>query len=435
MRVRLTQIDGKLPNLALMKIAHYHRERGDCITLTKDVRRGLSEPEYERVYGSAIFAYSAARVAEFQSHFPEAIVGGTWNTADNTTVEQVLKIEDGEHYDYNIYDGFEASIGFTQRGCRLKCGFCVVPKKEGKPRSVNTIAAIWRGDPWPKHLHLLDNDFFGQPREQWKARIDEIRTGGFKVCLNQGINIRMIDVDAAKALGSITLRDDQFKTRRLYTAWDNLGDEERFFAGVNLLEENGIPPTCLMVYMLVGYDQRETWERLFHRFNRMVERSIRPYPMVYGERQRTLPLGTYKGRIEHRTLTDFQRWVIKRLYRIVPFEQYDPYTRTRSNGCQPRAVLDKRAIGIANGKAGPGRGRKTGSNATRFGRDRSYILARLDRDRPDLADLVRVRKLTANSAAIAAGFRHKPTPFETVKRLWPKLTEDEQTEIKGGIDD
>jgi hypothetical protein len=37
----------------------------------------------------------------------------------------------------------------------------VVPRKEGKPRSVNTIADIWRGKPWPKHLHLLDNDFFG----------------------------------------------------------------------------------------------------------------------------------------------------------------------------------------------------------------------------------------------------------------------------------
>ena len=41
--------------------------------------------------------------------------------------------------------------------------------------------------------YLLDNDFFGQPREQWEARIAEIREGGFKVCLNQGINIRMID--------------------------------------------------------------------------------------------------------------------------------------------------------------------------------------------------------------------------------------------------
>src|SRR5262245_49333198 len=90
MRVRLTQLDGKLPNIALMKIAHHHRGRGDQIVLTKDVRHGLSEGKYNRVYGSAIFTYSAPRVAEFRSHFPQAIVGGTWNTSDNTTVEQVL---------------------------------------------------------------------------------------------------------------------------------------------------------------------------------------------------------------------------------------------------------------------------------------------------------------------------------------------------------
>lgn len=64
-------------------------------------------------------------------------------------------------------------------------------------RSVNTIADIWRGEPYPRHLHLLDNDFFGQTRDQWEARVGEIRDGGFKVCLNQGINIRMIDADAA----------------------------------------------------------------------------------------------------------------------------------------------------------------------------------------------------------------------------------------------
>src|SRR5262249_54420657 len=161
--VRLTQLDGKLPNLALMRIAHYHRTRGDEIILSKDVRHTLSEGEYDRVYASAIFAKSAPRVAELRSHFPKAIIGGTWNTDDNTTVEQVLGL-DGEHerLDYSIYDGFDASIGFTQRGCRLRCGFCVVPKKEGKPRSVNSVHQIWRGDPWPRHLHLLDNDFFGQ---------------------------------------------------------------------------------------------------------------------------------------------------------------------------------------------------------------------------------------------------------------------------------
>ena len=254
--VRLTQIDGKLPNLALMKLAHHHRQRGDEIVFTKHVQRGNREPAYSHVYGSAIFAFSADRVAAFRQSFPEATVGGTWNTSDNTTVEQVLGTEENENYDYGLYPDFTGSIGFTQRGCRLKCPFCVVSKKEGKARSVNSIASIWRGEPYPRHLHLLDNDFFGQPRSQWEARIDEIKAGDFQVCLNQGVNIRMIDADAAKALASITLRDDQFKKRRLYTAWDNIGDERRFFDGVDLLEDAGIPPTCLLVYMLIGFDKK-----------------------------------------------------------------------------------------------------------------------------------------------------------------------------------
>jgi hypothetical protein len=313
-----------------MKIAQVHRDRGDDIVFTKRVQRDMLESDYSAVYGSAIFNYSAGRVSEFKKHFPDAIVGGTWNVLDNTTVESILGIGPEERFDYSIYPDFDGSIGFTQRGCRLKCGFCVVPKKEGAPRSVSTIAQIWRGSPYPKHLHLLDNDFFGQPREQWEARIDEIRTGGFKVCLNQGINIRMIDATAAAALSSITLRDDQFKTRRLYTAWDNVGDESRFFAGVDILEEAGIPPTSLLVYMLVGYDKRETWERVMYRFQKMTARGIRPYPMIYGDRTRTLPLGGHNGRLDRRTLSEFQRWAIRRAYTFIPFEHYDVNARGKS---------------------------------------------------------------------------------------------------------
>ena len=75
--VRLTQIDGKLPNLALMKIARVHRERGDEIHFTKHVERDMFEPSYERVYGSAIFSFSAARVVRFREQFPNAIVDRT----------------------------------------------------------------------------------------------------------------------------------------------------------------------------------------------------------------------------------------------------------------------------------------------------------------------------------------------------------------------
>src|SRR5207244_11122047 len=89
--VRLTQLDGKLPNLALMKIARFHRDRGDEIVFSKHVERGMFEPDYSAVYGSAIFADSADRVATFKASFPDAIVGGAWNTADNNQVEARLR--------------------------------------------------------------------------------------------------------------------------------------------------------------------------------------------------------------------------------------------------------------------------------------------------------------------------------------------------------
>jgi hypothetical protein len=329
MLVRVTHIDGKLPNLALMRVARHHRDRGDTVVFSRRVERDMLEPDYDAVYGSAIFSYSAGRVAIMRENFPKALIGGTWNTADNTTVESVLGLDGPELFDYSIYPTFTASIGFTQRGCRLKCGFCVVPKKEGRPRSVNTIADIWRGGDKPRHLHLLDNDFFGQPRDQWEARMSEIIAGGFRVCLNQGINIRMVDADSAKALSSIKYYDDAFSTRRLYTAWDNIGDEERFFAGVDLLADHGVPPTHLLVYMLIGYDKRETWLRIFHRFNKMVARGIRPYPMVYGDRDRRMELGGHNANIADRTLGEFQRWVIRKAYTFVPFEHYDVNAKGR----------------------------------------------------------------------------------------------------------
>lgn len=301
--------------------------RGDDPYLTRSIGHDLFQDSVrpDRVYGSAIFSFSAHRVAQFMREWPEAIVGGTHNLLDNSTVEQIIGEEEYEHYDYSIYTRFKASIGFTARGCRLKCGFCVVPKKEGKPRSVNTIADIWRGDPYPKNLHLLDNDFFGQAPEQWQARIAEIQAGGYKVCLNQGINVRMINDESATALASIPLYDDQFEIKRLYTAWDNIGDEGRFFRGVDCLERHGIKPSMLMVYMLCGYAKDETWERLLYRFDRMRARKILPYPMVYGDPTRCLE--PEHPTLAKKTLRDFQRWGVGRYYNVISFEKYDSSAR------------------------------------------------------------------------------------------------------------
>jgi len=312
--VRITQIDGSLPNLALMRLAHWHKSQGDYVNVTRQIDPDLFEPRYDRVYASTIFSFSEERYKRFKLQWPDAIVGGT-GSGSAITVEDVIG-EDYASYDYSGWPDFDASIGFTQRGCRLKCKFCVVPDKEGKNRSVNTIYDIWRGDGHPKKLHLLDNDFFGQARNDWQARISEIRDGAFKVCLSQGINVRLIDQEAAEALATIQYRNTKFNERKLYTAWDNLKDEKVFFNGVDTLNNAGIPPKHLMAYMLIGYDPLETWERIWDRFNKMVAIGIEPYPMVYNSRRKDL---------KH-----FQRWVITGLYRAVPFDEYTPWVEYNS---------------------------------------------------------------------------------------------------------
>lgn len=314
MAVRITQIDGKLPNLALMRIAAFHRAKGHEIYFTRDVERGLFEPEYAAVYGSSIFQFSRHRLDRLVAAFPGAIIGGTGSTSLRTVEDIIGNVGD---LDYSLYPDFTASIGFTQRGCRLKCKFCVVPTKEGRNRSVSTIAEIWRGTGYPRNLHLLDNDFFGQPREQWQARAAEIRDGKFKVCINQGINVRLIDDEAAATLATLDYRDDSFKSPRLYTAWDNLRDEKIFFDGMDRLERAGIPAKHVMAYMLIGYDITETWGRIWHRFNRMVERGISPYPMVF-DRKRT-------------DLLSFQRWVITGIYRFVKWDEYKRSTKSKES--------------------------------------------------------------------------------------------------------
>jgi len=309
MQVRLTHIDGKLPNLALMKLSHWHRAQGDEVTLARTPSPSMFEPQYDLVYGSSIFQWSSGKVVKaLREAFPDAIIGGT-GTDTVETVEQALGLEEYEHYDYSIYPEYQWSIGFTQRGCRLNCGFCVVPKKEGKPKSINSIWDIWR-EGTDRAVVLLDNDFFGQ--DLWRERIGEMQDGGFKVNFSQGINIRMVTPEAAEALATIRYYDGKFTARRLYTAWDNLGQEKVFFKGLDMLKDAGIPGNHVVVYMLIGYKPGETMDEILYRHRRLKDEGCWPYPMVYNN--------TYANA----DLKRFQRWVLRRHDQFIPWEEYRP---------------------------------------------------------------------------------------------------------------
>ncbi len=66
---------------------------------------------------------------------------------------------------------------------------------------------------------------------------------------------------------------------------------------------------------------------------------------------------------------------------------------------------------------------------TKFGNSAAYTLARLDRDAPELAERVRKGELSANAAAIEAGFRKKPTAIALLRAAWRKADDKERREF------
>lgn len=331
MRILLLQLDGKLPNVALMRIAAHHRAQGDDVELRNArtvaaVHPGLWD-DHHRVYASLIFDSTRPVAEELRRIRPDAIVGGTgWDLSTTVEAHGIETLDQ----DYSIYPKFTASIGFSQRGCRLECKFCVVPQKEGKVRAEHTIWDLWRGEPYPKNILLLDNDFFGQP--EWLVRCNELIAGNFKVSFSQGINARMLDDSTASAIASLRYYDDQFKDRRIYTAWDSRKDEDRLFRGLDALTRNGVKPQQIMVYMLIGYWRQcpkchrefpadvvrcpkdlsplldETHDVRDYRRQRLRDYGARPYPMPF---------------VRSPELVGFQRWVLANgADKTVPWEDW-----------------------------------------------------------------------------------------------------------------
>jgi hypothetical protein len=318
-KVRVLQLDGKLPNVALMAAAAHHRVLGHEVefAFVGTVAAALEQPKADLTYASLIFEKTRPVAEALRNRLPGALIGGTgWDIASRLEDHGVRV----DHLDYSIYPGYEFSIGFSQRGCRLKCGFCVVPRKEGAVRETSTIADLWRGEPWPRKLVLLDNDFFGQPR--WVDQIREIRDGEFKVNFCQGINARMLNDESAEAIGSVLYYDSKFERRQIYTAWDNRADQRVLFRGLEALVKAGVSPKHIMVYVLVGYEHpsrehphgriRDLHEDDIFRQSALREFGAVPYPMVY---ERECPDHSKFEKScprcrRGRELVGFQRWCL-----------------------------------------------------------------------------------------------------------------------------
>lgn len=225
----------KYPPLGLMKLASYHRDRGDNVKLYKDFGKPTSVllQAWDRVYVTTLFSFEWKRIAraidfaiQAAGNQPERVfVGGIaaslmheefireprWTGVRFITglldgpPASALKLssEDGylstddlmgesietrvpdytilEHIGY-IYPVHDAYFGYASRGCVRKCHFCGVPKLEGAQREMpplsNLVLGITEKYGVKKDLILMDNNVTASTR--YKEVIAEIRDLGFR---------------------------------------------------------------------------------------------------------------------------------------------------------------------------------------------------------------------------------------------------------------
>lgn len=289
--ILLIDIDSKIPNLALMKISQYHKSKGDKIFLNQS-----NNPD--KVYISCIFSKNKPKALGISRMFDCEVYMGGYGVNNNQLPIEIEHIKP----DYSLYN-INYSMGYTSRGCIRKCGFCVVPKHEGKIKNVSDPKVF--SDPKHKKIVLLDNNFLASPR--WKENLEYFIENKLRVCFMQGLDIRLVNNENAKLLSNLKFRNRAFTHPYLYFAFDSLNYEKHVINGVKLLVENRIKPYKLMFYVLTNFNT--TFEEDYYRFKLLRKLGVDPFIMLYNG-------GTP-------ILKHFARWVNRRIYKSCDWKDYD----------------------------------------------------------------------------------------------------------------
>lgn len=301
MKVGLVQVDGKLPNLALMQICAYHEQQGHEVEWFKGE---LYADEYDEIYASKIFQFSD------MPPLPERTkIGGTGIDFKNVLPTEIAVCPPS----YTLYPDCDYHIGFSMKGCRFNCDFCCVPQKEGRPRPNATIDELLINPSATNRLILLDNDFFGnvdrsKGAEYWRPNLERIIELNLKVSFVQGLNIRIITIEQAELLARCRYYSAAFSHRYVTFAWDQYRDERHIMRGIERCVKAGIPTNHMQFFILVGFDT--TPDEDMDRITKIKEAGALPYVMPYNRRD------PYQAALT--------RWVNKRqTFTTVAWEDYD----------------------------------------------------------------------------------------------------------------
>lgn len=291
MKVGLIDVDGhNFPNVALMKIADWHRKQGDDVEWAMPMFG-----EYDRIYASKVFTFTP----DFDTiiyNTKEIVRGGTGYDIKSRLPEEMDR-HTGLAYD--LYPQYPFSVQFYSRGCIRHCPFCLVHDKEGDIHSVEPME--W--NPKAEWIEVLDNNFFAAP--DWREAIKDLRQQRLPVKFH-GVDVRIMDEEQAAALNSVKMKG------YIHIAWDL--PQIDLTPMLEAMTKH-IKPYKIACYVLVGFNS--TKEQDLHRLNTLKRLGILPFVQPFRDYTNNRNPTQYEK--------DLGRWANRAwLFKSMDFEDYEP---------------------------------------------------------------------------------------------------------------
>lgn len=292
MKIALLDVDGhNFPNLALMKLSAYYRRNGDSVEWFEPL---FSHPD--RLYASKVFTFTP----DFR-YFPsdcDIVRGGTGYDVQSKLPQDIEDMLP----DYSIYPQYEYAIGFLTRGCVNKCPWCVVPRKEGGIRVVDSITRIAACN--RRKIKLLDNNFLAADEEFVVEQLEYMIRGKWRIDFNQALDCRRVNERNAALLAKV--RWDRY----IRFACDTDTQFEPLRNAVQLLRSKDYHGD-IMCYVL-----SKDIENALQRINKIAKLDVTPFCMPW----RDLDNPEYKIPAELKKLA---RWCnIQSIRKSTSFNQY-----------------------------------------------------------------------------------------------------------------
>lgn len=292
-RILIVDIDSKIPNLALMKISAWHKAQGHTV--------GFETENPDKVYISCIFKKNASQAKGIATYYPDAQIdiGGCGVSLSKELPTEIEMIKP----DYDLYPS-QYSQGYTTRGCVNKCGFCVVPEKEGKIRTVKHPSEF--ADPRFDTMMIMDNNLFAAPEEWQKGVFDWFENTATKMLSPQGWDARLLTPERWTRLQSIK------HAGTIHFAWDDVKDEKHIVRAIDIMKQGGITDGHLRrnvsFYVLAGYD-KSTFEDALYRCERLKDMGSQAFVMPFHKKDKRI--------------NALARWANRPwLYWSIPFKDY-----------------------------------------------------------------------------------------------------------------